>query len=321
MKLKQLLSMFLLMLMAVLLVSCAGSQEDETPAPAEEVSGGPSADSVAMYSREEADQAVADAETAIAEARDHGGDPAQQQAMLEDARLALEAEDVSRAVELAMAAEHGARQVASDAMLEQARVMVAKVRDSEAGGQESTMERITEVETAIQIGNGELAFEMATNLYDDIIGVGERPMMTEAQEVTPAELEREEQEMVASSEPVPMANEQVAEIDVNEVQRQAGADSYKVVRGDSLWDISAKPVIYNNPYQWPLIYKTNKHQIKDPDLIYPGQNLDIDRNASRAEIDAAVHHARTRGKWSLGDVEVADTRYLKNSDRASVAAR
>jgi nucleoid-associated protein YgaU len=91
----------------------------------------------------------------------------------------------------------------------------------------------------------------------------------------------------------------------------AGADdSYTVVRGDNLWNISGKSSIYGDPYQWPLIYKANRSQIKDPDLIFPGQTFDIDRNASSAEIDAAVNHARTRGAWSVGDVEQSDLDFL-----------
>lgn len=87
-------------------------------------------------------------------------------------------------------------------------------------------------------------------------------------------------------------------------------DSYTVMRGDSLWGISAKSEIYGNPYQWPLIYKANRDKIKDADLIYPGQEFSIDRSASAADIDAAINHARTRGAWSLGVVEDSDMAYL-----------
>lgn len=96
------------------------------------------------------------------------------------------------------------------------------------------------------------------------------------------------------------------------VKQSAGgkATSYSVTRGDNLWDISGKSSIYGNSYQWPLIYKTNRNKIKDADLIYPGQRLDIDQNVSSADIDAAVRHARTRGAWSVGDVEQSDLDYL-----------
>ncbi|MCG6937084.1 MAG: LysM peptidoglycan-binding domain-containing protein [Gammaproteobacteria bacterium] len=90
----------------------------------------------------------------------------------------------------------------------------------------------------------------------------------------------------------------------------AGVTSYSVVRGDNLWSISGKDEVYADPYQWPLIYKTNRDKIKDADLIYPGQVFDIDQNASASEIDAAINHAKTRGAWSLGDTEQSDLDYL-----------
>lgn len=47
--------------------------------------------------------------------------------------------------------------------------------------------------------------------------------------------------------------------------------SYKVVRGDHLWGIAKKKEHYGNPFAWPIIYKANRDQIKNPDLIYPDQ--------------------------------------------------
>jgi nucleoid-associated protein YgaU len=90
----------------------------------------------------------------------------------------------------------------------------------------------------------------------------------------------------------------------------AAADSYSVQKGDNLWNISGKGSIYGDPYQWPLIYKANRDQIKDADLIYPGQDLSIDRAASSADVDAAISHAKTRGAWAIGVVEESDKAYL-----------
>jgi nucleoid-associated protein YgaU len=88
------------------------------------------------------------------------------------------------------------------------------------------------------------------------------------------------------------------------------AGNYSVMKGDNLWNIAAKPDIYNNPFEWPLIYKANSDKIKDADLIYPGQVFAIDSNPSSADVDAAIHHAKTRGAWSLGTVEASDKVYL-----------
>ena len=92
---------------------------------------------------------------------------------------------------------------------------------------------------------------------------------------------------------------------------QAGtmASEYTVVSGDNLWNISGQDSVYGNPYQWPIIYKANSDQIKDADLIFPGQVFSIP-TASASEIDAAVQHAKTRGAWSIGEVEESDKNYL-----------
>ena len=50
---------------------------------------------------------------------------------------------------------------------------------------------------------------------------------------------------------------------------------YEVMRGDNLWNISQKDAIYGNPYMWPRLYRANRDQIDDPDLIYPKQTLAV----------------------------------------------
>jgi len=109
-----------------------------------------------------------------------------------------------------------------------------------------------------------------------------------------AQAESEKQRLGGEQTPAPMSS----------------AGDYSVVKGDNLWNISAKPNIYNNPFEWPLIYKANSAKIKDADLIYPGQVLAINSNPSSADVDAAVRHAKTRGAWSIGKVEASDKAYL-----------
>lgn len=84
--------------------------------------------------------------------------------------------------------------------------------------------------------------------------------------------------------------------------------SYEVNKGDHLWGISGQS--YGNPYKWPLIYKANSDKIKDADLIYPGQVLDVDSDPSDADSAAAINHAKTRGSWSIGVTEESDKAYL-----------
>jgi nucleoid-associated protein YgaU len=49
--------------------------------------------------------------------------------------------------------------------------------------------------------------------------------------------------------------------------------TYVVVEGDSLSKIARRE--YGDANKWRTIYEANKALIKDPDLIYPGQELKI----------------------------------------------
>lgn len=46
-----------------------------------------------------------------------------------------------------------------------------------------------------------------------------------------------------------------------------------IVRGDNLWNIARAH--YGEGWQYTVIFKANKDQIRDPDLIYPGQNFSL----------------------------------------------
>ena len=89
-------------------------------------------------------------------------------------------------------------------------------------------------------------------------------------------------------------------------------DIYVVAQGDNLWRISGLISIYDDPFRWPLIYAHNR-DIADADLIYPGQELAIKRDLSRAEIDSAVLHAKNRGAWAIGEIEMTDVAYRSSA--------
>ncbi len=59
-----------------------------------------------------------------------------------------------------------------------------------------------------------------------------------------------------------------------------GAVYYVVVRGDTLWDISAR--FLKSPYLWPQIWNENKY-VKDAHWIYPGDPIVLPRVALVAD--------------------------------------
>lgn len=63
--------------------------------------------------------------------------------------------------------------------------------------------------------------------------------------------------------------------------------SYTVRRGETLPQISARTEIYNDSTLWPIIYRANRDQIRDPKRLWPGQVLVIPRNFSHDEADEA----------------------------------
>jgi nucleoid-associated protein YgaU len=65
---------------------------------------------------------------------------------------------------------------------------------------------------------------------------------------------------------------------------------------DCLWNIAKKKDIYNNAWLWPKIWQGNRDQIKDPDIIHPGQKLKIPSGTSLTSEEKSAANSYYRKK-------------------------
>lgn len=69
---------------------------------------------------------------------------------------------------------------------------------------------------------------------------------------------------------------------------------HTVKRGETLPQIAALQEVYGDSSLWPLIYKSNRDQISNPAVLWPGQVLRIPRNYDRNDINEARRFASDR---------------------------
>ena len=64
-------------------------------------------------------------------------------------------------------------------------------------------------------------------------------------------------------------------------------ERYVVVRGDTLWSIAQRYT--DSPWRWSELWNLNKDEIKNPNRIYPGNVIVLDR--ARGQL-ALVRHGK-----------------------------
>ena len=88
--------------------------------------------------------------------------------------------------------------------------------------------------------------------------------------------------------------------DINALRRPGSEGSYTVGTWredrDCLWNISAKETIYNDPFMWPKIWQANTDQIRNPDVIQPGQVLRIPPAGPKSDEELRAERLYYRNK-------------------------
>lgn len=67
--------------------------------------------------------------------------------------------------------------------------------------------------------------------------------------------------------------------------------TYTVRRGETLPQIAGRTEIYNDSSLWPLLYRANRDQIRDPKRLWPGQVLSIPRHSSHDDVVEARRYS------------------------------
>jgi nucleoid-associated protein YgaU len=106
----------------------------------------------------------------------------------------------------------------------------------------------------------------------------------EAAEERRREREREEARAKAAQAEARVEAERKA---AEKTRQHPLAANHTVKRGESLPQIAAQPDVYNDAALWPLLYRANRDQIRDPRIVWPGQVLRIPRNLGRDDMAEA----------------------------------
>src|SRR5690606_24508563 len=109
----------------------------------------------------------------------------------------------------------------------------------------------------------------------------EEPVQAEPVEVEPAETEAPVNTEVATADDVVEAEDvpQLVAVPVGDPEDQRFASGKAIIRrGDNLWTIARR--VYGSGYRYTTIYRANQGQIRNPNLIYPGQVFELPEQAS-----------------------------------------
>lgn len=98
--------------------------------------------------------------------------------------------------------------------------------------------------------------------------------------------------------------------DIKGLYREKKIKSYTVgtwsENRDCLWNIAGKAEIYGDPFQWPKIWQGNTDQIKNPDIIHPGQVLTLPPPGPKTPEEMKAERKYWRMKRAAMEKEAAE---------------
>lgn len=137
-------------------------------------------------------------------------------------------------------------------------------------------------------------------------------------------IELEKQRLTEKTEPVKEDSKKTEKIEVAAIpQKKKNIEEvryriekrfpsfYTVREEESLEEVAALPNIYNDRYYWPLIYKFNRNQVRDPKKLYKGQILKIPRNITLEDIYKAREEAMAKFPKILSKTAFTPERYKR----------
>lgn len=120
------------------------------------------------------------------------------------------------------------------------------------------------------------------------IALAEEQRRKEAEEVLSRIAEQARMRQVSDAEATLQAERQKVP------KEHPTVSSHTVKRGETLPQIAALPEIYNDQFLWPIVYRANRDQIRDPRHLWPGQVLRIPRNLTRDDLQEARRYAQEK---------------------------